>query len=51
MITVRREMNLADDILSDVQRLTKAIAAEKTCEERLVPDKNRKKQKDKEPER
>ena len=51
MITVRREMNLADDILSDVQRLTKAIAAEKACEERLVPDKTRKKQKNKEQER
>ena len=51
MITVRREMNLADDILSDVQRLTKAIAAEKACEERLVPDKTRKEQKNKEQER
>ena len=51
MITVRREMNLADDVLSDVQRLTKAIAAEKACEERLVPDKTRKKQKNKEQER
>ena len=51
MITVRREMNLADDILSDVQRLAKAIAAEKACEERLVPDKTRKKQKNKEQER
>ena len=51
MITVRREMNLADDILSDVQRLTKVIAAEKACEERLVPDKTRKKQKNKEQER
>ena len=49
MTNVRREMNLADDILSDSIRLAKAIAAEKACEERLVPD--RAKQKHKEQER
>jgi len=49
MTNVRREMNLADDILSDSIRLAKGIAAEKACEERLVPD--RTKQKNKEQER
>lgn len=49
MTSVRREMNLADDILSDSIRLAKVIAAEKACEERLVP--NRSKQKHKQQER
>ena len=43
MTNVRREMNLADDILSDSIRLAKVIAAEKACEERLVPNKTKQK--------
>ena len=45
---VRREMNLADDILSDSIRFAKLIAAEKACEERLVPDKSKQKHKEQE---
>ena len=48
MTNVRREMNLADDILSDSIRLAKVIAAEKACEERLVPDRNKQKHKEQE---
>ena len=48
MTNVRREMNLADDILSDSIRLAKARAAEKACEERLVPDKTKQKHKEQE---
>ena len=48
MTNVRREMNLADDILSDSIRLVKAIAAEKACEERLVPDRTKQKHKEQE---
>ena len=48
MTNVRREMNLADDILSDSIRLAKVIAAEKACEERLVPDRTKQKHKEQE---
>ncbi len=48
MTNVRREMNLAGDILSDSIRLAKAIAAEKACEERLVPDRTKQKHKEQE---
>ena len=48
MINVRREMNLADDILSDSIRLAKVIAADKACEERLVPDRTKQKHKEQE---
>lgn len=48
MTNVRREMNLADDILSDSIRLAKAIAAEKACEERLVPDRSKQNHKEQE---
>ncbi|MBO5023485.1 MAG: hypothetical protein J6D11_04160 [Clostridia bacterium] len=46
MTNVRREINLADDILYDSIRLAKAIAAEKACEERLVPDRTKQKHKE-----
>ena len=48
MNNFRREMNFADDILSDSIRLAKAIAAEKACEERLVPDRTKQKHKEQE---
>ena len=48
MTNVRREMNLADDILSDSIRLAKVIDAEKACEARLVPDRTKQKHKEQE---
>ena len=48
MTNVRREMNLADDILSDSIRLAKVIAAEKACEKRFAPDKTKQKRKEQE---
>lgn len=48
MTNVRREMNLADDILSDSIRLAKVIAVEKAYEERLVPDRGKQKHKEQE---
>ena len=48
MTNVRREMNLADDILSDSIRLAKVVVAEKACEERLVTDRSKQKHKEQE---
>lgn len=48
MTNVRREMNLADDILSDSIRLAKVIASEKACEERFVTDRSKQKHKEQE---